>query len=186
MGVLIMFTRHNTATTETATRDYTVSFETNIMGVNYWLKTQFNALLQTTYKLALMLFMATFLIGCATFDKTIESVRTNDNEWTADLEYRVRGYASGFSVAIYRTSSGPLRAGEGSKEPFKTHIRASEPYSYKQPPISIKWINDRSLHIHHNTRMSIEDSSLKLKITKADSKYQEITISYDPKPVIWE
>lgn len=146
-----------------------------------------HTLIHTICKLVLMLFVASSLIGCTTCaNKTIDSVRNHDREWTADLEYRVCGYVSGFSVAIYRTNSGPLMSGEGEKEPFKSHIRATEPYSYKQPPISIKWIGDKGLHIHHNTRMSIEDSGLKLKVTKADTQYQDIEISYDPKPVIWE
>jgi hypothetical protein len=116
----------------------------------------------------------------------IESVPSPDNVWTADLEYRACGYASGFAVSIYRTSSGPVGHGEGSKEPFQVSIRTKEPYAYKKAPISIKWTGNRNLLIHHNTRMSVEDSSSKLKVTKANSRYDDVTISYDPKPVIWE
>ena len=164
-----------------------MNYESNITNASYQFKAELDAVFQAAYRFSLTLLMISCLMGCATCtNKTIESVRNSDNQWTADLNYRVCGYASGFSVSIYRSGSGPLRDGEGSKEPFQAFIRASEPYSYKQPPISIEWVCNRNLIINHNTRMSIEDSDLKLKITKANGKYQDITISYDPKPVIWE
>lgn len=140
-----------------------------------------------TYKIFYGLLAASCLMGCSTCkSNSIKSVPSYDKEWTADIEYRVCGYVSGFTVAVYRTKSGPPGHGEGGKEPFQASIRTSEPYSYEQPPISIEWTGDRSLLIHHDTRMRIEDTSTKLKVTRANTKYEDITISYVPKPVIWD
>lgn len=136
-------------------------------------------------KVAALLLLSSSLIGCGDCSfETIDSLK--NDEWTADLEYRVCGSYSGFAVSIYPTSEGHPGYGEGSKEPFQAAIRSSEPYSFQKPPISIKWTDDRNLLIQHETRMSVEDSISKLKIFKADNQYQDVSISYDPKPVIWE
>ena len=140
-------------------------------------------------KIAATVLITTGLGGCATCNNVvIESAVSQDHEWMADLEYRVCGYVSGFSVSVYQTSSGSPGYGQGDLEPFQTSIRTKEPYKFKDKelPVSIKWTGERSLLIQHNTRMSIEDSSSKLKITKADSSYKDVSITYDPKPVLWE
>lgn len=136
--------------------------------------------------LAVALFLLSInLAGCSDCDfKTINSLPNND--WTADLEYRVCGSYSGFAIAIYPTNEGHPGYGHGSKEPFQAAIRSSEPYSPSSPPISIKWIGDNNLLVQHTTRMSIEDTNTKLKIFKASEKFQDVSITYDPEPVIWE
>ena len=150
-------------------------------------KTNLNSVFRAVYSFVQWLLLPVCLMGCATCkNDTVDSVRNNDKQWTADLYYRVCGYVSGFSVSIYLTRSGPHKDGEGSKEPFKASISAQAPYVYKQSPISIKWIGDRNLVIRHDTRMSIEDADAKLKITKASGEYEGIAISYEPIPVVWE
>jgi hypothetical protein len=140
---------------------------------------------QTVAKVAALLLLSSSLIGCG--DCSFETIDSSENnEWTADLEYRVCGSYSGFAVSIYPTSKGHPGYGEGSKEPFQAAIRSSEPYSFQEPPVSIKWTSDRNLLIEHETRMSVEDSISKLKIFKADSQYQDVSISYNPEPVVWE
>jgi hypothetical protein len=124
-------------------------------------------------------------MGCTNCTyRTIESLQSN--QWTAELEYRVCGSYSGFSVAVYRTNNGRPGYGEGSKEPFQAARRSSKPYSFEKPPISIKWTGDHNLTIYHDTRMSIDDSISKLMIFRADSHYQNISISYEPKPTLWK
>ena len=140
---------------------------------------------RATTILATLLLISSLLIGCGDCShKTIETLQKNG--WTTDLEYRVCGSYSGFTVSIYLTKEGHPGFGEGSKEPFQAAVKSSEPYSFKEPPISIKWIDDSSLRIQHETRMSVGDPKSKLMIFKADKQYQGISISYDPEPVIWE
>lgn len=134
---------------------------------------------------AALFLLSVGLIGCSDCDfKTIDSLP--NNYWTADLEYRVCGYYSGFAIVIYPTKEGHPGYGHGSKEPFQAAIRSSERYSSSSPPISIKWIGDNKLVVRHVTRISVEDTSTKLKILKANEQFEDISITYDPEPVIWE
>ncbi len=133
----------------------------------------------------LLLLLSFGLIGCSDCDfQTIDSLP--NNYWTADLEYRVCGSYSGFAIAIYPTKEGHPGYGHGSKEPFQAAIRSSEPYSSSSPSISIKWIGVNKLLVQHMTRMSVEDTSTKLKILKANKQFEDVSITYDPEPVIWE
>lgn len=161
-----------------------VHMETKIL-YSYWLINKSVTFPLTVARVAALLLLSSSLISCGDCSfETIDSLE--NNEWTADLEYRVCGSYSGFAVSIYPTRKGHPGYGEGSREPFQAAIRSSEPYSFQKPPISISWTGDKELLIQHETRMSVDDSSSKLKIFKASKQFQDISISYNPEPVIWK
>lgn len=129
--------------------------------------------------------LSVFSMGCATCsDRVVESVQQGD--WIAEVGHRVCGSHSGLNVSIYHADDGPLRAGEGSKEPFKAVIRSSEPYVFEDLPVKIEWLGEKRLLVRHNTRMGVDDKPTKLMVIKADKSYQDIYLDYMPEPVIWE
>ncbi|MFK5949820.1 MAG: hypothetical protein QM500_13740 [Methylococcales bacterium] len=149
------------------------------------IKRNMNVMFKIVLKYSIIFLLIIYLDGCSNCTNvTTKSIQNGD--WIADLDYRVCGYVSGYSVAIYHSNDGPLGSGEGDKEVFQAKIRDKEIYSPQKKPISIEWTGDKNLLIRHDTRMSVDDSNLKLMVLKAESKYKGISISYDPKPVIWE
>ena len=123
--------------------------------------------------------------GCTTCETTlIESLTQGD--WSADLEFRVCGSASGYAVAVYKEEDGPLKAGEGELEPFLSIYKEHKHSPQSPVPVEIKWIDDKHLEIKHITRANLDDSTTDLMIRKAKPEFHSVKISYDPKPVIWE
>lgn len=124
-------------------------------------------------------------IGCATCrDSVVDSVQQGD--WMAEVGYRVCGSYSGLNVSVYRVENGPLKAGEGAKEPFKAVIRSSEPYMFDVSPVRIEWIGERRLLVRHSTRNGLDDLPTRLMVIKADRSYKDVYLDYVPEPVIWE
>ena len=129
--------------------------------------------------------LSVLISGCATCkDRIVDSVQQGD--YIAAVGFRECGSYSGLNVSIYHVDDGPLKAGEGSKEPFKAVVRSSEPYVFDVCPVSADWLGDKQLLVRHDTRTGMDDSPAKLMVIRADAAYKDISIEYVPVPVIWE
>ena len=125
-----------------------------------------------------------FLPGCTTCHEKIISTHVQGS-WTADVRHRVCGSYSGYGVALYKASERPPGDGEGEKEPFQA-VYETVDYKEGPVPVSVKWETDNLLVINHETRLSLDDDKSKPMIIKAETTYNDVSIKYDPKPVIWD
>ena len=136
-------------------------------------------------KLSLLVLVALVQVGCTTcHTKLIDTV--TDGNWKADLEYRICGSVSGFTVDVYSNDEGPHSMGKGSLESFQSIYRKQRHEPPLPPPVSIKWVGKDQLLIKHLTRAGTKDTSTDLLVTKANASYKEVSITYEPGPVIWE
>jgi len=123
--------------------------------------------------------------GCSTCKTKVVNT-SNQGEFSAELDYRDCGIYSGYSVAIYSNENGPLRSGEGEKEPFKAVYKSESRLESDALPITIEWIGVKRLLIRHQTRMGLDDHAHELMVIKAETEYQGVRIEYEPDPVVWE
>ena len=136
-------------------------------------------------KLSLLVLFALAQAGCTTcHTKLIETAA--EGQWKADLEYRICGSVSGFTVDVYAIEEGPHSTGKGSLESFQSKYKEHRHEPPLPTPITIKWVGKDQLLIKHITRAAIKDTSTDLMITKANSSYNGVSIIYEPGPVIWE
>jgi hypothetical protein len=140
-----------------------------------------NTLIRITF-LLLMLVLA-FSQGCSTCNTRVVDV-IKQGELSAELDFRVCGMYSGYSVAIYSNKNGSLKSGEGEKEPFKALYKSKGKSEYEALPISIEWVGDKRLLIRHQTKTGIDDVC-ELMILKAETEYLGVGIEYEPAPVVW-
>ena len=136
-------------------------------------------------KLSLLILLALVQVGCTTCHTTLIDMAT-EGKWKADLDYRICGSVSGFVVAVYRTEDSPPSSGEGGLEPFKSIYKVHRHEPPTPSPIKIKWVGDGRLLISHLTKANIVDHTTDLKVTKANTSFKNVSIIYEPKPVIWE
>ena len=123
--------------------------------------------------------------GCSTcVSRIVDS--SNQGELTAELAFRKCGTYAGYSVAIYTQETGPIKSGEGVKEPFKAVYRSENSPVSDVLPISIEWIGEKVLLIRQQTRTGLDDHVHDLVVIKAENKYMDVKIEYEPDPVIWE
>lgn len=124
-----------------------------------------------------------FLPGCTTcHEKTISTHLRGI--WNADVRHRECGSYSGYGVAVYKVGEQPPGYGEGDKELFQAAYK-TEDYVQGEFPLRVEWEADNHLVIHHDTRLSLDDDKSKPMIIKAETTYNNISIRYDPDPVIW-
>jgi hypothetical protein len=123
--------------------------------------------------------------GCTTcHTKVIDSA--TEGQWKADIEYRVCGSVSGFTVDVYSIEEGPHSTGKGRFESFQSVYKKQRQEPPLPTPIAIKWVGKDQLLIKHLTRADIKDTSTDLMVTKANASYKGVSIIYEPGPVIWE
>jgi len=142
----------------------------------------------TYYRLVVSCIFITALQGCSTTcHQTLIDGRGNGH-WNAEVRYRVCGQAAGYSIAIYRTDEEAPGIGEGDKEPFKAVYKYGlvEEKQISEPPVKIEWKGEEHLKIRHNTKKNLEDSESLPMIIRADKVYQDVSLEYDPQPVIWK
>jgi len=126
-----------------------------------------------------------FSLGCSTcVTRNVDSL--SQGELTAELEFRECGTYAGYSVAIYTTETGPIKRGEGEKEPFKAVYRSENRPEFDVLPISIGWIGDKVLLIRQQSRAGLDDHVHELMVIKAENKFMDVRIEYEPVPVLWE
>jgi hypothetical protein len=144
--------------------------------------------MKNTFKriLFLSVMLAPVLLqGCSTCNTRVVDV-TRQGELTAELNYRVCGMYSGYNVAIYGDKSGPLKSGEGEKEPFKA-IYDFKNYSEDHGiPVSIEWVGEKRLLIRHQSKTGLDDPECELMVIKAETEYLDVSIVYEPDPVVWQ
>jgi len=142
-------------------------------------------MVRALYRFTFLAFLALIQLGCGTCKTTLIDTKSQ-GEWSADLEFRVCGSVSGFGVSVYRSEDGPLKSGEGGLEPFLSTYKEQRNIPPDTVPVEITWIGEEQLKIKHETRAGLEDSSTDLMTRKAKSRYETVSITYNPKPVIWE
>jgi hypothetical protein len=132
-----------------------------------------------------MIAVLVYIQGCSTcVSRIVES--SSQGKYTAELDFRECGTYAGYSIAIYTNESGPVKNGEGEKEPFKAVYRQEYKHQLDAIPISIKWIGEKHLLVNQNTRTDLDDHVNELMVIKADNNYMGVKIEYEPDPVIWD
>jgi len=124
------------------------------------------------------------LMGCTTCHE-VKLNTLSEGGWVAVLRHRVCGNYSGYSVGIYKTGGIPVISGNGEKEPFQAVYRTGI-HNENNIPVTVEWVAEGRLVIHHDTRTVIDMSEQKPMVIKAEKVYQNVKIDYDPEPVIWE